>query len=617
MCGIAGIVGPTARDRSELLQIMLQQLRHRGPDASGILLLDGCGLGHSRLTIVDLNTGDQPMPSADRQTAVTFNGEIYGYKTIRSRLKGYPFRTSSDTEVILALYSLHGKRLMPYLPGMFAFALWDNRNKELFCARDRFGEKPFYFAFGPGREFLFASEIKAIVSTGMVKPVLSRTGLIHYLRQLYVAPFETIYENVYVLPPAHTLSYKDGRLIIERYWDLPSRNDTMNYQDAEEQFTHLLEQAISRQLVADVPVSAFLSGGLDSSTIVAVASQYNPHLQTLSCGFETNMKDVRYAREVADLYRTNHSEVLAETTELGDLLVRMQAVYDEPFADSSNIPTFVLCQLARRHGKVTITGDGADEILAGYDYWYRPLVFMEEERNRKSGLFREILFRFLAKAARRFHLPIAKSLQYRRNGIVLSRRYRSVSEAHRAQKVYFTDDELSELFLDWRPRSEPPQDPSTPPADALDDALRLDLKDYLPGDILTKIDRASMANSLELRAPFLDVDLASFCIALPSSLKINRDTDKLLLRKAFSRRWPVSLRSRDKQGFGAPVDEWLKKPSIKRLRDQYLNQAGSKIFHILSFEKSRRFVQRDSYQTWILLVLSLWMEAHDFTPGDS
>jgi len=616
MCAIAGIAGPDARQRSELLQVMIRQLRHRGPDASGILLFDECGLAHCRLSIVDLNTGNQPMPSADRQTAIAFNGEIYGYKSIRKRLSNYPFRTSSDTEVILALYSLHGKGLMPHLPGMFSFALWDERKRELFCARDRFGEKPFYFAFGPRREFLFASEIKALLSTELFKPVLSRNALINYLRRLYVSPFETIYENVYALPPAHTLTYRDGRLTIDRYWHLPEMNKAISFQDAERQFTHLLEQAVRKQLVADVPVSAFLSGGLDSSTIVAVATQYDPHLQTISCGFETNLSDLRCAREVADMYRTIHSEVLAENTELGDLLVRMQAVYDEPFADSSNIPTFVLCEVARRHGKVTLTGDGADELLAGYDYWYKPLLFMEQEREKRPSLFREILVHLLAKVARRLHLPNSMILEYRKAGILLSHRHRSICEAHNSQNEYFTDNELSELLLFKRPQDEPQRSSSWHSTETVDDALRLDLTDYLPGDILTKIDRASMANSLELRAPFLDIDLASFCIPLPSNLKIDQDTDKLLLRKTFSPRWPTSLRDRGKQGFGAPVAEWVKKPSISGLRDGFLNQPSKKVFDIISFEKSRPIVQRDSYQTWILLVLSLWMETHDFALGD-
>jgi asparagine synthase (glutamine-hydrolysing) len=606
MCGISGIVAPDARKYRGNLEAMTNALRHRGPDGSGTLYFPECALGHTRLSIIDLSTGQQPMSSASAPVAVTFNGEIYGYRSIRDSLaEEYPFRTTSDTEVLLALYLRHGVRFVEKLPGMFSFALWDAARKELVCARDRFGEKPFFYALGNGGEFLFASEIKAILETGLIRPVLDTESVAHYLNHLYVHPGRTIYRNVYTLPPAHFLVYRNGRAAVERYWSLPEPREEIALPDAVEEFRRLFDRAVSRQLVADVPVGSFLSGGLDSTTVVAVASRHRPGIETYSFGFEDSASELPYAREVARRYGTRHIELGDSGADVGELLVGMAGVYDEPFADSSSIPMYLISMLARRHVKVVLTGDGGDELLAGYDYWYRPLLQMEEAPH--PSLWREALLRTVAGVSKSLGLRSAEAWEKRRRGMSYRRRFGSIEAAHAAQNAFFGDRELAALGVNPRTRAGGRTEGGAP-SGTVDDALRMDLQDYMPGDILVKTDRASMAHGLELRAPFLDVEFASFCISLPSRMKITPESDKRILREAFAESWPPSVRSRGKQGFGAPVGQWLKRPSMRSLKARYLDDPAQRIFSILPFERTREAASRDDYRTWALLVLALWLD---------
>ena len=602
MCGIAGIVAENARGYMGHLDRMVKALAHRGPDGSGTHFYEKCALGHTRLSIVDLATGAQPMLSPVYGEGITFNGEIYGYRDIRKLLDDFPFRTKSDTEVILALYHRYGNRCISHLPGMFAFGIWDERENKLFCARDRFGEKPFYYAAGRNGEFIFASEIKAILASGLVTPALSRKAVGHYLQYLYVHPRETIYENIFTLPPAHCLTYNKGRVSVEQYWRLPETTSSISLTDATGRFSELFGKAVTRQLVADVPVGAFLSGGLDSSTVVAVASGIQGRLKTFSFEFEDQASELPYAREVAGLYQTDHAELTDRTADIGEMLIRMQQVYDEPFADSSNIPMYLISKLAREHVKVVLTGDGGDELLAGYSYWYPQLLSMEE------GESKELIVRTALRLSRALGITLAPSFMIKAIAADFRHRYCSVVTAHAGQKKCFSDHDLVGLGFEMDCSDEKGYKGST-----LDDALRMDIETYMPGDILVKTDRASMAHGLELRTPFLDVDFASFCISLPYSLKLTAEEDKLIMRRTFSDKWPESIRQRGKQGFGAPVSRWLKLASVRALVDRYLNDSGQKIFSILDFKHAREAVRQNNQKTWILLVLALWMAGHEFS----
>jgi asparagine synthase (glutamine-hydrolysing) len=611
MCGIAGIVAADVKNYRDNLQQMIDSLRHRGPDEIGTFFFNNCALGHTRLSIVDLKSGQQPMISNTSPVGITFNGEIYGYKNIRSIIKDYPFSTSSDTEIILALHHNYGKDLLPHLPGMFAFAIWSDSTEELFCARDRFGEKPFFYAFGRKGEFLFASEIKALIASGLINPVISVNSVIYYLQHLYVHPYKTIYENIYVLPPAHKLIYKRKSVYVERYWQLPASRNDIELPEALETFKQLFEAAIEKQLVADVPVGAFLSGGLDSTTVVSASKRHISKLKTFSFGFEGDLSELPYAKEVSQLFKTDHTELIDEHEDISQLLIKMQDIYDEPFADSSNIPTFLLCKLARRYGKVILTGDGGDELLAGYNYWYKPLLLMELEP--KAPIWKETLIKLLINITKSLDLTYYEKCRQKSIGIDYRRRYGSIIQAHNAQSLYFSNIELPHLGL--YNKEFKCSDSLWSPSGTVDDALRMDLENYMAGDILVKIDRASMANGLELRAPFLDINFASFCVSLPSRLKITTEKDKLILRKAYSHEWPTSIRNRGKQGFGAPVSQWLKRDSVQALKKQFLDDPEKNIFQLISFKNSRHFIEKDDYQTWILLVLSLWMEKHNYALG--
>jgi asparagine synthase (glutamine-hydrolysing) len=603
MCGIAGIVAPEVARHGAALERMVSALRHRGPDGLGSHLFRNCGLGHARLSIVDLKSGEQPMFGRDGAVGLTFNGEIYGFREIRERLRGYDFHTTSDTEVVLALYEEHGEGLVRHLPGMFAFALWDDAEQSLLVARDRFGEKPFYYAWGPGGELLFASEIKSLLASGLVRPKLNRRALGHYLKYLYVNPNETIYSNVFTLPPAHSLRFREGRLEVRKYWELPACAEPVSEREAVGEFRRLFERAVERQLVADVPVGAFLSGGLDSSSVVAVASRSYPRLKTFSFGFRDSLSELPHARAVAEMYGTEHVELEDEGEPISDLLVEMARVYDEPFADSSNIPTYLISQAASRHGKVALTGDGGDELLGGYSGWYRPLWEMERGAAYPSGTASLVWRAMRVSSALGLRSPEAWGQITR--GVGLRRRYESVALAHAKQKEVFGDGELARLGLEVGSATAANGGRG---AGGVDDAMRMDLCDYMPGDILVKIDRASMAHGLELRAPFLDVEFASFCISLPSRLKITARDEKWILRRSFAEAWPESVRAREKCGFGAPVGSWLERPDVAALKAKVLDDPRHALFSLIPFGASRESVARGDYQTWALLVLGLWLE---------
>lgn len=606
MCGIAGVVSrPIDERHREALQRMTDAIAHRGPDGQGHFAFGNCALGHRRLAIIDLEAGAQPMCSDNGRVAISFNGEIYGYQDIRRRYTDYPFRTQSDTEVILALYRSHGVRALDHLPGMFAFALWDEDKQELFCARDRFGEKPLYYAIGRGGEFLFASEIKGILASGLIEPALNREAVVRYLQRLCVRTNQSIYGNIQSLPPGHYLRYRGGRVEVTRYWTNPKVEGDVEVGEAAEQFRTLLKKAVKRQLVADVPVGAFLSGGLDSSTICVVASELAGDLRTFSFDFEGDHSEAGFARSVASAYHTRHVELTAQSVNIADELLRMQRVYDEPFADNSNIPTYLLAREAQRHVKVVLTGDGGDELFGGYT-WYKPLLWMEREG--RVGMLHWFAARLLNRIYNLARVPGAAARELRIMGLANGRQYPSVLAAHRGQLSFFDSRDLEQLgLLDGKLGS---LSEASNEAGSMEDAMRLDVDDYMPADILTKIDRASMAHGLELRAPFLDVEFASFCLSLPYRLKVSTHEDKIILRRAFAARWPAVIRSRSKQGFGAPLGKWLQDRTIRDLERHLLQDASAPIYDLLSYRGTQEILKRNNtMQRWSLLVLAVWLAA--------
>jgi asparagine synthase (glutamine-hydrolysing) len=603
MCGIAGIVASIDQRYRVALQRMTDALAHRGPDGQGQAVFTTCALGHRRLAIVDLDSGAQPLSMAGGRIAVTFNGEIYGYQEIRRAYHDFPYRTNSDTEVILALYARHGAQTPAHLPGMFAFALWDDERQELLAARDRFGEKPFYYAVAPGGEFIFASEIKAILASGLIEPTIDRRAVARYLTRQCVGVDQSIYANVRSLPPAHMLRLREGRIEVSRYWSPPMPTSDLAIDDAVDCLRSLLRQAVQRQLVADVPVGAFLSGGVDSSTICLVASELVEQLRTFSFDFEGAHSEIAYARAAAAAYGTRHVELSAHGVDLADGMATLQRVYDEPFADTSALPTYLIAREARRHLKVVLTGDGGDELFGGYA-WYRPLYHMAHER--PVGLLRWTAARIANRISRVAGLPGGAAREYRIMGMGMRRGHRTPLAAHQAQMAFFDGDALDQLGLEATETNYATE--VGPDRGTLDDVLRSDVQDYMAADILTKIDRAAMAHGLELRAPFLDVEFATFCLSLPYRLKITRDEDKVVLRRAYAEQWPAPIRKRSKQGFGAPLARWLDDRGLRKMQGSLLDDAHSPLYDIVSFRGTRRLLRRATpMQRWTLLILALWL----------
>ena len=606
VCGIAAIVGLNVGRDLSALQRMVAALAHRGPDANGTLNLPGCQFGHARLSIIDLESGAQPMKDESGRYSITFNGEIYNYLDIRGELEklGHSFNTRSDTEVIMRAYAEWGASCLHRFRGMYAFAVWDQNEQQLFAARDLFGEKPLYYAVTDRGALLIASEIRALLASGYSKPVLDPQSVDAFLAFGYVPPDRTIYRNIHTLPPAHYLEW-DGRTVrTQRYWHPRFDPQPISLDDAAEKLRELLGQAVRRQMVADVPVGAFLSGGHDSSTVVALMQERTQRpVKTFSVGFGNYINELPYARAVAQMYGTEHHEIDLGMPAVGVLLERMAEVYDEPFRDPSHIPTYLISEYARRSVKVVLTGDGADELFGGYA-WY-PLMATSMEVKRSWWMW--VVLRGASRAIGNRHRSLARFSHAM--GIALRcpdpwRRY--VGE--RAVPARFRRDWWGPKAADFEPYF--PGDYYHIPngTEGMNEVLHFDLMSFLPGDILVKVDRAAMAHGLETRAPFLDRDLAEFTLSLPSTLKVKDGDTKVLFKHSLKRYWPHELHARGKQGFAAPYDKWLGFQDVRTLMDRVF-AGGSRLTDLLPGVSARQQLE-PSYKTWNLLTLGLWLERH-------
>lgn len=592
MCGICGIVDLRQHFETSVIHAMTMSLRHRGPDGQMTKQFAGAWLGHARLSIIDLVSGDQPMSDPTSRWWIVFNGEIYNFRELRKELEseGTAFRTQSDTEVILQGYVRWGKGIIPRLNGQFAFAIWDDREKDLFAARDRFGEKPFHWAITSKGDFIFASEIKAILASGQIKPRLDLQSVDLYLALYYVPPARTVYSNIHTLPPAHMLTWQNGNVQTEHYWQPNfSTNISISENDAIGRVRALVSTAVHRQMVADVPIGAFLSGGLDSSTVVAHMAEVSERpVKTFSVGFGNLINELPYAREVASRYQTEHHEIQMDIS-VGAMMEQMAKVYDEPFADSSNIPTYLISEFASKQVKVCLSGDGGDEVFGGYG-WY-PLLW------EKDADADHILARIIAASIR------------------LLRRTGNALWEKRLRIATLLD---TDRFSLWRNAFQPAETlrflrstyGQAVHLHGMDPASDFDINCYLPGDILVKVDRAALAHGLESRAPFLDVELSEFVLNLPWQLRF-KDKDKLkfLLRRASQHLWTESIQKRDKQGFGAPIDDWVARKDVKPIVLRALSPE-SPLRSLLKGLTPEIYQQAPPAQKWTLLCLSLWLECH-------
>lgn len=595
MCGIAGIITSNARNYSQEIKQMTDAIAHRGPDSAHCEFYDNAVLGHRRLSIIDLSeNGKQPMFSNTKNECIVLNGEIYGYQTIKNKHSDYPYKGNSDTEVILAMYQRQQEKLIHQLPGMFAFAIWDNEKQQLFCARDRFGEKPFYYAFGKNNEFIFASEIKSILASGLIDVKVDPKALSHYLQYGYVSTFQSIYSNIHSLPPAHQLIWKEGKISVSRYYNIPSKDIAISLSQAKEEFVYLLKNAVQKQLIADVEVGSFLSGGLDSSSIVAMVNEFLPNQTTISFGYDHEDSELKYAKEIAKKYNTKHIEIHEKKEDLATDLLKISKYLDEPFADMSYIPQYKICEAASRYLKVVLSGDAGDELFGGY-HFYRG-----ENQLKNHFSYQNAIAQFGLKLYKKI-----KPISFVSNQNI---EHSSIFDFHQNYvRNYFFKEERHQLNFASDFHQEYSFDINN---SSLNDIMRADLEKYVPGNMMVKSDRMAMANSLEVRTPFLDVDFAEFCIQLPENLKIDTHQDKIILRESMQNFWTDQIRNRKKQGFGSDVKNWFEEKSLIELSESLLKDSNQKIYDLIDYSNTQKFLNKDA-KHWNILQLALWAKNNE------
>lgn len=590
MCGIAGIIVPNARNYQQEITKMTNAIAHRGPDSADFEFYENAALGHRRLSIIDLSeNGKQPMFSNTKNECIVLNGEIYGYKNLKKQYSNYPYNGSSDTEVILAMYQKKQEKLIHDLPGMFAFAIWDDEKQQLFCARDRFGEKPFFYAVGKNNEFIFASEIKAILASGLIEPEVNQEAISHYLQYGYVSTYQSIYSNIFTLPPAHQLIWKDGKIHISRYYNIPAKDKAISLSEAKEEFIYLLKNAVEKQLIADVEVGSFLSGGLDSSSVVALVHEFLPHQTTISFGYDHEDSELKYAKEIAEKYNTRHIEIHEKKKDLVTSLLKISPFLDEPFADTSYLPHFEICKSAAKNLKVVLSGDAGDELFGGYNF------YKVENHLKNHFSYRNIVAKFGLKLYQKFRQPSFISQKNTEHNSILDFHQNFVRNA-------FSQEERSLLGVSADYHQLYSFDAEK---NSLNDIMRTDLEKYVPGNMMVKSDRMAMANSLEVRTPFLDVDFAEFCIQLPENLKLDTENEKIILRETMSSYWTETIRNRKKQGFGLGIENWFQEDSLLRFSDELLKNPDQKIFKYIDFNAAQKFLDKNK-KHWNLLQLALW-----------
>jgi asparagine synthase (glutamine-hydrolysing) len=600
MCGITGIFHLDGQNREvdrALLTRMNDTIAHRGPDGDGLHLEPGVGLAHRRLSIIDLHTGQQPLYSEDNTVVIVFNGEIYNFQELVPELQaaGYVFRTKSDTEVIVHGWRHWGEAVVDRLRGMFAFAIWDRNRQTFFMARDRLGVKPLYYAVTPQNELVFGSELKTLTAHPRVPRTLDPHAVEEYFALGYIPEPRTIYQGVFKLEPGYLLSVKRGsrELRPRQYWDVPFKPvPVRNESDLLDELRARLAESIRLRMIADVPLGAFLSGGVDSSAVVSfMAEQSATPVKTCSIAFdEARYDESEYALQVAQRYKTDHRIERVQTNDFS-MVDRLAGFYDEPYADSSALPTYRVCELARKHVTVALSGDGGDESFGGYRR-YRFHLHEERIRGLLPYALRKPLFGTLAqlypkadwaprplRAKSTFQALALHSVEAYFNAVSLIRaplRRELFSPAFRSQLQGYDAFEVFRRHADRAPSQEP-----------LAMVQYLDMKTYLVGDINTKVDRASMANSLEVREPLMDHVLVEWLSGLPASMKIHEGEGKYLLKKAMQDRLPHELMYRQKKGFSVPVTEWFRGPLATRVRESLLSErmADSGIFNRATLER--------------------------------
>ncbi|HWS87124.1 MAG TPA: asparagine synthase (glutamine-hydrolyzing) [Pyrinomonadaceae bacterium] len=624
MCGVVGIVRPAGRPADgQLLARMNEAILHRGPDEEGTYLRGRVGMAMRRLAIIDLAGGQQPISNEDGTAWVVYNGEIYNYRELKAELegRGHRFRTDCDTEAVVHAYEEWGRDCPRHFRGMFAFAVWDERKEELLLARDRVGKKPLLYSYRPGGDFVFGSEFTALLRHPEVGREVDREAVHHYLTFMCVPAPLTAYRDIRKLEPGHTLTLtRDGEVRTERYWHLDINSKIkVTEEEAGERAVELLREAVRVRLMSEVPLGAFLSGGIDSSAVVALMSEASPTpVKTFSIGFEEqDFSELHHARRVAEHVGAEHHEFVVRPDAL-EVLPTLVEHYGEPYADSSAIPTYYVARETRRHVTVALNGDGGDEAFAGYER--HAAMQLAERYRRLPEVLREKVIRQTVGL-----LPTSK----RRGGRVrsLKRFLRGASlppvERYLSWVGVISPEEKEGLYTDEFRRETAgleergwiaPWFARANGAGVVDAALLADTMTYLPNDLLVKVDIASMAVSLEARSPFLDHHVLEFAASLPAGLKLRGLTTKYLLKRALRGLLPAENLTRPKMGFGVPIGRWFRGPMQPFLREHLLSERLARR-GLLRPEAVRRMVEQHtsgasdhSHPLWTLLMLELWFQ---------
>lgn len=628
VCGICGklFFDPATRVEPALLRRMCAVIRHRGPDESNVYVDQSVGLGHTRLSIIDLSTGQQPMSNARRDIWVAYNGEIYNFPALRKNLaqRGYIFQSHSDTEVLIHLYDEYGTACVNYLRGMFAFAIWDTRRQRLFLARDRTGQKPLFYTI-TDQAVLFASEIKAILQDPTVPRTLNLTAMHHYLTYGYVPTPETMFQKIYKLPPAHIWMYQQGTIAQERYWHLAyTPKIQMKTQEREARLRELLLESVRLRMISDVPIGAFLSGGIDSSLVVALMAQCSSApVKTFSIGFEeAGYNELPYARLVAERFGTEHHEFIVKPDAV-EILPKLVWLFDEPFGDSSAIPTYYLAQMTRQHVKVALNGDGGDESFAGY-LRYVGYIVVRYYRAIPQPIRKHLLaplIQLLHDIGNRPAVPLGIHILCRRLKILSDLAFDPHRDHYVDNLVIFRNQAKFDIFS---------EDVRKQLADInslnymfqyfdadnvehlTDKMLYSDVMTYLPDDLLVKVDRATMAHGLEGRSPFLDHKLMEFAATLPPDDKLRGTRLKYMLKKIGKPWLPEQILTRAKKGFSVPIGLWFRRELKEMVHDVFtsscLIQDG--IFNPIAlrrmFDEHQSGKINHQHRIWLFVNLELW-----------
>jgi len=625
MCGINGIALSSRSGRQvqrDVLERMRDVIKHRGPDDCGIFIEGGIGLGHRRLSIVDVAAGHQPMTNEDGSLQITYNGEIYNHADFRQELeeRGHVYRTHCDTETILHLYEEHGEGCVNFLRGMFAFAIWDKRKRELFIARDRLGVKPLYYAHTDDGSLYFGSEIKTLFQANALKPEINFTALPDYLANHATSGEETLYRGVKRLLPGHTLTWRDDKVEIKKYWDVSFvKADTTGRSDRDyiAEWDEMFRTSVRLRLMADVPLGMFLSGGIDSSAIAAVMSGLvHEPIKTFSVAFaEREANELAYARIVARAYKTNHHEVVVSPEEFFNALPKLVWHEDEPIAHPSSVALYFVSLLASQHVKVVLTGEGSDELLAGYGRYRKTVLNLS-----LGGRYRSLTPSLVRGAV---HGGI-KTLPASRIRQKLLRSFLSVEPD--IESIYFDNfavfprvmqDGLLTTIARERIGTMDPYAgvrsalSQTDAKSLLDRLLYADIKTYLH-ELLMKQDQMSMATSIESRVPFLDHKLVEFTCSLPEHLKLRGGTTKYILREAMKDVLPQEILSRSKMGFPVPIGTWFRGP-YRSIIDEYVLGERASSRGVFNATVVRDLVNRHQSGTenhderlWALVNFEIW-----------